>query len=31
MRGHHVLNGAMEIHGSLGEVSATHVSLATTI
>ena len=31
MRGRLVLNGATEIRGSLGEISATHVSLATAI
>ena len=31
MRGRLVLNGTTEIHGSLGEISATHVSLATAI
>ena len=31
MRGRLVLNGTTEIRGSLGEISATHVSLATAI
>ena len=31
MRGRLVLNGAAEIRGSLGEISATYVSLATAI
>ncbi|KAA8607544.1 hypothetical protein AL036_10205 [Salipiger aestuarii] len=31
MRGRLVLNGSAEIRGSLGEISATHVSLATAI
>ncbi len=31
MRGRLVLNGSTEIRGSLGESSATHVSLATAI
>jgi hypothetical protein len=31
MRGRLVLNGTTEIRGSLGEISATHVSLATVI
>ncbi|MCL3882536.1 DUF2793 domain-containing protein [Marivita sp. GX14005] len=31
MRGRLVLNGATEIRGSFGEISATHVSLATAI
>lgn len=31
MYGRLVLNGAIEIRGSLGEICATHVSLATTI
>ncbi len=31
MRGRLVLNGATEIRGSLGEISATHVTLATAI
>ena len=31
MRGRLVLNGASEIRGSFGEISATHVSLATAI
>ncbi|WMS41867.1 DUF2793 domain-containing protein [Acuticoccus sp. MNP-M23] len=31
MRGRFVLNGSTEIRGSLGEISATHVSLATAI
>jgi hypothetical protein len=31
MRGRLVLNGATEIRGSLGEISATHASLATAI
>ena len=31
MRGRLVLNGTTEVRGSLGEISATHVSLATAI
>lgn len=31
MRGRLVLNGTTKIRGSLGEISATHVSLANTI
>ena len=31
MRGRLVLNGTTEIRGSLGEISATHFSLATAI
>jgi hypothetical protein len=31
MRGRLVLNGATEIRGSIGEISATHVTLATAI
>ncbi len=31
MRGRLVLNGATEIQGSLGEISATHILLATAI
>ena len=31
MRGRLVLNGTTEIRGSLGEISATHVALATAI
>ncbi|WP_238928947.1 hypothetical protein [Alexandriicola marinus] len=31
MRGRLVLNGTTEIRGSFGEISATHVSLATAI
>jgi len=31
MRGRLVLNGSTEIRGSLGEISATHVTLATAI
>ena len=31
MRGRLVLNGTTEIRGSRGEISATHVSLATAI
>jgi hypothetical protein len=31
IRGRLVLNGTTEIRGSLGEISATHVSLATAI
>lgn len=31
MRGRLALNGTTEIRGSLGEISATHVSLATAI
>ena len=31
MRGRFVLNGVTKIRGSLGEISATHVSLATAM